>query len=269
MIRIIISIIDFAFFSILMYGAEICTRADLKAATESYLAAQQAGNPTLMPLDSGIKYIENMKKSSIEQSIMQIALPIAFQRSIFDEDACKTFTEAIVTEGDFPYVIGIRLMLHKDKIMEINAIVTDEGDWEFDAQASFNASSSEDWSILPLDQRVDRQTLINAANAYFDMFTYKDIKVPWGIPCAHLEGGKYTGDGPRSTCKTGIPIEGIDILDRSFVVDVNYGTVNAFCRFGATDDSSIYGKTNGLPDSHTFRLVNGKLRYIHSISVVD
>jgi hypothetical protein len=36
------------------------------------------------------------------------------------------------------------------------------------------------------------------------------------------------------------------------------GVVNVFCRFG--NDS-------GMPDSHLFRLVNGRYRYIHTISV--
>jgi len=42
------------------------------------------------------------------------------------------------------------------------------------------------------------------------------------------------------------------------VVDVEMGTVNIFCRFG---------NPPGVPDSHTFRLVNGKLRYVHTLSV--
>jgi hypothetical protein len=268
MIRSIISL----FFSVLicspLFANEGCTRASLQSAVDSYIAAQQAGNPDQMPLASSVKYIENMANSSIERSVIQIALPIAFHRSFLDTETCKTFTEVIVTKGEHPYVIGIRFNLQNSKINEINAIVTDEGDWEFNAENSFNASSREDWNILPENQRVDRQTLINAANAYFDTFTYEDVKVPWGIPCARLEGGKYSGDGPRTSCKTGVPLEGIEIADRSFVVDTDMGTVNVFSRFGVTQNPR-FGKTNGLPDSHTFRLVNGRLRYIHSMSAVD
>ncbi len=268
MIRILAGICLFILLCSPLFGAQLCTRASLQSAADSYIAAQRAGNPDLMPLANGVKYVENMVASSIDRSIISLALPIAFHRSFLDVDACKTFTEVIVTEGEHPYVMGIRLELQKDKIKEINAIVTDEGDWEFNADSYFKASSNEDWSVLPQDQRVDRQTLINAANAYFDMFTYQDIKVPWGIPCARLEGGKYTGDGPRASCKVGIPLEGIEIVNRSFVVDVDMGTINTFSRFGVTD-SPRFGKTDGLPDSHTLRLVKGKLRFIHSMSAVD
>ena len=219
MVRVIVNLSILLMLCAPLFGADACTRASLQAAVDGYISAQQAGDPALMPLANGVKYTENMAVSSIDQSIMQLELPIAFHRNFLDVDQCKTFSEVIVTEGEHPYVIGIRLELHKNtnQITKIDAIVTDEGDWEFDAASYFNASSNEDWRILPQNQRVDRQTLIDAANAYFDMFTYTDIKVPYGIPCARLEGGKYTGDGPRASCKVGVPLEGIDIVDRSFV----------------------------------------------------
>jgi hypothetical protein len=264
-----VTLVLFAFLSCIpVFATEICNRASLQTAIDSYISAQQTGDPSKMPLADGVKYSENMTTSSIDQSIIQIALPISFHRSFLDVDACKSFTEVIIAKGDHPYVLGVRFELHNDKITEISSIVTDEGDWEFNADNYLNASSKENWDILQENQRVDRQTLINAANAYFDMFTYENTKVPWGIPCASLEGGKYSGDGPRTSCKVGIPLEGIEITNRSYVVDVAMGTVNVFCRFGVTQ-STRYGKTNGLPDSHTFRLINGKLRYIHSLSVVD
>jgi hypothetical protein len=49
----------------------------------------------------------------------------------------------------------------------------------------------------------------------------------------------------------------IDFLVKfSFVVDEEMGTVNVFCRFG---------DSNGMPDSHTFRLVDGRYRWIHTL----
>ena len=48
------------------------------------------------------------------------------------------------------------------------------------------------------------------------------------------------------------------IVDRSYVVDEEMGAVNIFCRFGSG---------NGMPDSHTFRLVNGRYRWVHTLSV--
>ncbi len=49
------------------------------------------------------------------------------------------------------------------------------------------------------------------------------------------------------------------IVNRDYMVDPEHGVINIFCRFG---DSK-----SGMPDSHTFRVVDGKYRYIHTLSV--
>jgi len=36
------------------------------------------------------------------------------------------------------------------------------------------------------------------------VFNDKNVKVPWGTPCARLEGGSYTGSGkPTDRCDVG------------------------------------------------------------------
>jgi len=49
------------------------------------------------------------------------------------------------------------------------------------------------------------------------------------------------------------------IVNRDYVVDEEMGVVNVYCRFGSS--------STGMPDSHTFRLIEGKLRYVHTLSV--
>jgi hypothetical protein len=238
-----------------------CTRAVLQTAVDSYLAAQAAGNLSKMPLASNVKYIENMTEIKKDQGLWNTPLPVALHRSLLDVDSCRTFTEVIVTEGSNPYVLGTRLKVEKGKISEIDSLITKKGDWLFNADNYLKYSKAEDWRVLNADERVDRQALINAGNAYFDHFSDKTIPVPFGKPCARLEGGAYTArnfDDPNATCDIGFPVDKLPIINRSYVVDVDMGTVNIFCRFG---------NPPGVPDSHTFRLVNGKLRYVHTLSV--
>ena len=120
---------------------------------------------------------------------------------------------------------------------------------------------AEDWSAPPPEARTPAQALINAANAYLDLFSDKFVEVPWGIPCARLEGGAYTNrdNDPNASCEVGIPPGVLYIVNRDYVVDEEMGVVNVFCRFG--------NSTTGMPDSHTFRMVNGKLTHIHTLSV--
>lgn len=214
-----------------------------------------------MSLAAGAKYIENRKEIGLSQGIWQTPLDIDFHRSLLDVDTCETFTEIISASSNHPYVIGTRLKITDNKISEIEALVTDKNDWLFNAANYLKYSSQEKWDILPAAQRIDRQTLIKAANAYFDVFSDRTSNVPWGIPCARLEGGAYTnpnGD-PKASCTGGPPLEGsVKITNRRFIVDLDMGTV-----VGLVD----FGEQNGWPDTHTFRLENGKIRYVHTLTV--
>jgi hypothetical protein len=239
-----------------------CTRSMLQAATESYVAAQAAGDLSKMLLAEKVKYRENMIVTAKDKGLWNTALPIAFQRSIYDVPRCKTFTEVIVTEGGHPYVLGTRLTVNDGKVTEIDSLVSDKDDWLFNAEDYLKYSKAEDWPVLASDDRVSRQELIDAANRYFDfVFLDKGIRPPWGTPCARLEGGAYTNpkNEHKDTCHIPAPLAELFIVNRSFVVDEEMGTVNVFCRFG---DSK-----QGMPDSHTFRLVGGRFRWIHTISI--
>jgi hypothetical protein len=238
-----------------------CTRPVLQAAVDSYLAAQQAGDRTKMSFTEKPKLQENMGDVAVDRGLWNTALPIAFSRSFLDVQRCKTFSEVVVTEGKRPYVIGTRLTVDDGKIAGIESLVTKPGDWLFNAKNYLKYSSTEDWHPLSATERISPQRLIDGGNQYLDQFSDKHIEAPWGSPCARLEGGAYTDrkHDPKSTCKVGIPAGVLYIVNRDYVVDADQGVVNIFCRFGNSQ--------SGMPDSHTFRLVNGKLRYVHTLSV--
>ncbi len=239
-----------------------CTRSTLEEAVKSYIAAQESGDLSKMVLAPDAKFIENMSETTKEKGLWNTALPIAFHRSIYDAARCKTFTEIIVTEGGHPYVIGTRLGVDKGEVIEIDSLVTDKEDWLFNAEDYLKYSKAEDWPILPVDNRVSRQELIDAAHQYFDfVFLDKGVRPPWGTPCARLEGGAYTNpdNNDKDNCQIPGPLGEMFVNDRTFVVDEEMGAVNVFCRFG---DS-----VTGMPDAHTFRMENGKYRWIHTLSV--
>ncbi len=234
----------------------------LQAAAASYIAAQTAGDISKMSLAEKVKYQENMIPTTKEKGLWNTALPIAHHLSIYDVARCKTFTEVIVTEGGHPYVLGTRLAVKNGTITEIDSLVSDKDDWLFNAQDYLKYSKAEDWPVLAPDERVSRQDLIDAGNQYFDfVFLDKGIRPPWGTPCARLEGGAYTNpkNEYKDNCQIPAPLGEMFVVNRTFVVDEEMGTVNVFCRFGDSKE--------GMPDSHLFRLVNGRYRWIHTISV--
>jgi len=240
-----------------------CTRAGLQATVDSYLDALKKRDPSLMPLTAQAKYMENRNEVPLGQGIWQAPLTIDFSRSLFDVETCQTFTEIIHTSGDPPHVIGTRLKVEGNKISEIESLVAGKNDWLFNASDYLKYSSQEKWDILPLEKRSDRRTLLEAANAYFDTFgDYSSFsKVPWGIPCVRIEGGAYTNpnNDPNPTCAVGMPKDSsVKIINRHFLVDVDMGAV-----VGMVD----FREEKRNPDVHTFRLENGKLRYVHALQV--
>ena len=239
----------------------VCTRGELQAAVDSYVAAQKSGDASKLAVADKVVFKENMADIAKGDGLWNTALPIALSRSFLDVTRCKTFTEVIVTQGDHPYVIGTRLYVDNGKITRIDSLVTDKGDWLFNANAYLKYSSAEDWKAPKGVEKITGQELINAANSYLDMFSDKFVRTPWGRPCARLEGGAYTnrnGD-PNASCEVGIPAGVLYIVNRDYVVDESLGVINVFCRFG--------NSSTGMPDSHTFRLVNGKLANVHTLSV--
>ena len=239
----------------------VCTRAELTAATDAYVEAQRKGDISGLPLAANAHFLENMASIERDKGLWNTRLPVANAQSFHDSKRCKTFTEIIVTEGGHPYVIGTRLYMHEGKIIRVDSLVTDKGDWLFNANAYLTYTKKEDWSDLNKYQHSAPTEMIRGANAYLDAFSDKFTEVPWGVPCARLEGGAYTnrkGDA-NASCEVGIPAGVLYIVNRDYLVDDEKGVINVFCRFG--------NSTSGMPDSHSFRFVDGKIRGVHTLSV--
>lgn len=244
--------------------AEIsCSREGLKAAADLYIAAQTKGDTSALPLAKGLGYVENFKPTDINDGIVKKALKIDHTRSLLDTATCQTFTEVIVTDKANPYVLGTRLRVNHGLIAEIEILWTTTGYWLFNPDNYLKYSTAEDWGPIPAAKRDTRDTLVSAANAYLDAFLEgKGDLVPWGYPCERTEGGMYTGKGsPSDTCQVGVP-SGVNIANRHFVVDETIGAVVAFCTFGAGGPNG----GSGAPDTHLFRVENGKLRYVHTLT---
>ena len=240
-----------------------CTREGLQRAVDLYIAAQTKGDTAGMPLATGLGYMENIAPADINKGLIKTAMKIDFHRSIFDTATCQTFTEVIVANKEKPYVLGTRLRVNGDKIADIEILWTTTGYWLFNADNYLKYSAAEKWDPIPANQRDSRHTLVAAANAYLDAFLEgKKDPVPWGYPCNRTEGGARTGNGsPKDSCDVGVP-SGVNIANRRFIVDETLGSVAVFCTFGAGGPNG----GSGAPDTHFFRVEDGKLRYVHTLT---
>jgi hypothetical protein len=240
-----------------------CVRGGLQNAVDLYIEAQTSGDISSLPLAAGVGYVENMAPADINEGLINTALEIDHHRSLLDESTCQTFTEVIVADAEQPYVLGTRMRVNHDKIAEIEILWTTTGYWLFNADAYLQYSATENWDPIPAEERDSRGTLVSAANAYLDAFLEGKIDlVPWGFPCVRIEGGAYTGRGsPDDSCEVGVP-SGVNIANRRFVVDEVIGSVVVYCTFGAGGPNG----GSGAPDTHLFRVEDGKLRYVHTLT---
>jgi hypothetical protein len=245
------------------YAQVSCTREGLKAATDLYLAAQTKGDPSGLPLAMGLGYVENFKPMNISEGLIKTAMKIDHQRSLLDTATCQTYTEIIVSDKANPYALGTRMRINHGFIAEIEMMWTTTGYWGFNVDNYLKYASAEDWGTIPAAKRDTRATLESAASAYLDAFLEGKMDlVPWAFPCNRTEGGMHTGKGaPDDSCQVGVPM-GVNIANRHFVVDETVGAVVAFCTFGAGGPNG----GSGAPDTHLFRVENGKLRFVHTMT---
>ncbi|HEY5410818.1 MAG TPA: hypothetical protein VIJ94_08825 [Caulobacteraceae bacterium] len=244
------------------FAQGVCDRAGLQASTDSYLAAQTMGDTSPMKLGSWMDYMENLDESTLSTGLISKPEKIDFHRSILDTQSCSSFTEMVITDPAHPYVLGALVTARGGQIGGIDVMVTDaKNGWLFNPGNTLKYSQAENWGEIPVADRDSRETLLAAANAYLDDFNDKKVVVPWGTPCERLEGGLYTSKAapgqslPGDSCNVGVP-SGVKIVDRQYVVDPEFGAVTVFNHLG----------TNAEPDSHTFRIEHGKIRYVHTIT---
>ncbi|OCL05689.1 hypothetical protein AOQ84DRAFT_399423 [Glonium stellatum] len=245
-----------------------CSRDLLQSTADKYIFMQSTGqHGDFENLSYNLSYLENNKTSSILSGMPAFPLQIAHNRSIYDTTTCATFTELIVTNSDHPYVIGTQMYLDIDgNVYKMDSLVTDKGDWAFNATGYLYWDSLEKWDPIPEGKRDTREAIKAAADAYFDRFDNVNISVPFGTPCARLEGGAYTGASnlTANTCNLGGLPEHVLISNRRYVTDEVMGTVDVFLGFQGLDRTQ---PNVGAPDSHLFRVEGGKIRYIHTLSI--
>ncbi len=226
----------------------------------AYVDAQGKGSLAGLPLDPKAHYLENGKTVEAGAGMWAKPLKVDHAMSFHDDKRCKTFTEVIVT-GPVPYVIGTRLYVHNHQIIRVDSLVTQKGNWLFNANSYLKYTTREDWSPLYKYQKTEPKEMIRGANAYLDGFADKFTDIPWGTPCARLEGGGYTnakGD-PHASCEVGLPAGVLYITNRDYLIDEELGVINIFCLFGGRAES---------PDSHSFRYIDGKIRAVHTLTPI-
>ncbi|PSN74363.1 hypothetical protein BS50DRAFT_567202 [Corynespora cassiicola Philippines] len=246
-----------------------CTRSFLKAATSDYIAAQASGDPAGVTsfVRPNLTYTENTIPLNITTGTLSQPIKIDYNFSAHDTVRCATVTELIAATNPHPYVIHTRMVFGQGdgKAELIESIVTDEGDWLFNATGTLQLVTAESWPVIPKENQDTREVVQSVGDAYFNRFGNTSVVVPWGPPCIRVEGGLAARGilhNDTQFCEQVWPST-IIVPYRRYVVDEGYGVVDMFVGFPGLD------RTQGqdpMPDSHLFRIEGGKIRYSHTAS---
>jgi hypothetical protein len=242
-------------------SAAECTRDGLLATAQAYIAAQTAGGVSSLPLSAtNFTYQENNKPLDITRGVIATPLKIDLNRTTADTVACASYTMLISSSGAKPYVLATQIRHPGNDtsvISMIDTIAATTGSLFFDAKKTFGYIQKEDWSVLPEADRPSRDLLRKYGDAYLDMWTDPKAadSISWGSVCERVEGSSLT-----TPCGKSLPHGGSAKNNgmRRYVIDETVGSVDVLCSFDSL---------GSLPDSHEIRVVDGKVRYVHTVTV--
>ncbi|KAK4450276.1 hypothetical protein QBC34DRAFT_493955 [Podospora aff. communis PSN243] len=245
-------------------AAAECTRESLLATAEKYIAAQNSGNLADLQkffTTTNFTYQENNQIIDLQKGVLAKPLKIEYSRSSADTVACASYTE-LVALTPTPYVIGTQIRHDgSGEVTMVDSIVATTGALFFNASATLGYFKSENWKPLDVPARPSRDVLQKAIDGYLDLFGGPNAAtarshLPFGSPCERTEGARYIN------CTDGMPPGGSTntkaVSMRRYVIDEVTGSANVLCSFTAVGN---------IPDSHELRIENGKIRYVHTITL--
>jgi hypothetical protein len=237
-----------------------CTREDLLANANKYVAAQSIGK--VDGLSGNFSYRENNNVINISAGVLSQAMKIDYNRSTADTTACASYSMIVSATGPKPYVISTQIRYNGNDtsaITLIDTVAATTGSLFFNATATLKYVQQESWeSIAPANQ-ASRDTLKAIGDAYLDMWNNATAadSIPWGADCERVEGSEY-----NKPCGSALPHGGSTQGNtmRRYVIDETLGSVDVLCEFDAVSPLK-------LADSHEIRIDAGKVKYVLTVDV--
>ncbi|KAJ2922958.1 hypothetical protein H1R20_g14126, partial [Candolleomyces eurysporus] len=133
-----------------------CSFTSLQQATKEYVSGQATGAFATSVSTTNAAYTENFRTANIRTGLISKPLKVDYNRSLHDTIECATYTEVIVTDRAHPYVIGTQMRFNTPTdpaspltVKQIDSVITDQGDWLFNATGTFYYASRENWFVIP------------------------------------------------------------------------------------------------------------------------
>lgn len=275
-------------------------RSALVALMEQYLDALVNHDPSLVPLASDVKLVENTKVTPIGEGLWETITSGPNTRKIFVADPVKGQVAfmGVIEENNKPTILGARLKVVDRKIAEIDHLTVEP--------LVMNMTQARAGLITPIDpsERISREEMIRIANSYYEAVVNDNGELcPFADESQRRENGKITANHQAQTpaeaevddfsvfrqmkcsdqLSTGVMSYITDINRRRFIaVDEEMGLVFVYSMFihsgepkimkitgapGVTERANNYGSFD-LPAAHVFKIRNGKMYEIEAMGYI-
>jgi hypothetical protein len=273
-----------------------CDRACLKAVANAYLAALVAHDPSRVPIAPGAKFVENAVRMQPGEGFWKTAsaLPTTFAIYVPDPVAGQIGFIGMLQEGDKPVQLGLRLKIHKGRIVEIEHLVA--RNLRETSLPNLQTPRPGLLATVPPAERSSRQELLKIGASYYDALVNSDGRAaPFADDCLRRENGMQTTGNPppaapgRGTmsamgCATQLNTRVMSYIKRIEprrveIADVETGLVFGLSQFrhpmeektlkivGVPGVASVDMpfKPFDLPAAHIFKVRGGKLHEIEAM----
>ena len=128
-----------------------CSRETLEDVAQRYVKAQHDGSVFALPVGEWVDYRENYAIVSSGVGVISQPADFVWHVALVDTGNCRVFVEGVILAPK-PYVVGTRLAWTFNGLGQIDSLVTRPGDPGFDAAASKDGASKEDWGPIAADK---------------------------------------------------------------------------------------------------------------------
>jgi hypothetical protein len=184
-----------------------CDRTCIVKATDAYLAALVAHDPSKAPLQGDIPFVENARRMKVGEGLWKTTTggPTKFAIHVPDPASHSAGWMGMMAQDGKPVQVAIALWFKGDRIVRVEhrvAPVTDN------VLPRLQIPRTGLVTDIPKDRRLPRNELVRLGASYYDAVDDNDgSKAPFAADCQRHEGGIVTagaeaGTGPASQ---GIP----------------------------------------------------------------
>ena len=256
-----------------------CDRACLNDFMNQYLEALLAHDPYSLPLSIDVKFTENTIRLNLGEELWQTATGLGdFQVFMADPYSKQASWFGVVMEQGEAKLLSVRLKISKNKIEEIETIITRAGlGGDFPEDMDKRVANPIWDEMLTNSEKVSRSEMIKAVDLYFEGMEHPPgtVDVPFSDECNRTENGLQTtnnfsqGDTGflAASCEEQFDTGLVQIFTtperRYWMVDEERGIVAGMFIFAIT------GGHNAAPISEFFKIKNGEIYEVEAIGVSD